>query len=51
MIEDMKFMKFHELESIKFSGLIKAKSIKVELNDDLERVELKASNLSPIITR
>ena len=36
---------------MKFSGLIKAKSIEVELNDDLERVELKASNLCPIITR
>ena len=47
----MKFMKFHELESIKFSDLIKAKSIKVKLNDDLERVELKASNLFPVITR
>uniref|UniRef100_A0A7N2L8A6 Uncharacterized protein n=1 Tax=Quercus lobata TaxID=97700 RepID=A0A7N2L8A6_QUELO len=41
----MKFMKCHELESIKFSGLIKAKLIEVELNDDLVRVELKASNL------
>ena len=50
MIEDMKFMKCHELESIKFYGLIKAKSIDVELNDDLERVELKASNLCPVIT-
>ena len=47
----MKFMKFHELESIKFSDLIKAKSIKVKLNNDLERVELKASNLFPVITR
>ena len=47
----MKFMKCHELESIKFSNLIKAKLIEVELNDDLDRVELKASNISPIITR
>ena len=38
MIEDMKFLKCHGLKSIKFSGLIKAKSIEVELNDDLERV-------------
>ena len=37
-IEDMKFLKCHGLKSIKFSGLIKAKSIEVELNDDLERV-------------
>ena len=51
MIEDMKFIKCHELESIKFSDLIKAKSIEVELNDDLDRVKLKASNLCPIITR
>lgn len=41
MIEEMKFMKCHELESIKFFGLIKAKLIEVELNDDLVRVELK----------
>ena len=40
VIEDMKFLKCHGLKSIKFSGLIKAKSIEVELNDDLERVEL-----------
>ena len=50
MIEEMKFMKCHELESIKFSGLIKAKLIEVQLNDDLVRVELKASNLCLVIT-
>uniref|UniRef100_A0A7N2L7L0 Uncharacterized protein n=1 Tax=Quercus lobata TaxID=97700 RepID=A0A7N2L7L0_QUELO len=38
VIEDMKFMKCHGLKSIKFSSLIKAKSIEVELNDDHERV-------------
>ena len=38
VIEDMKFLKCHGLKSIKFSGLIKAKLIEVELNDDLERV-------------
>ena len=37
------------IESIKFSGLIKAKSIEVELNDDLERVELEASNLCRVV--
>ena len=48
-IEDMKFLKYHGLKSIKFSGLIKAKSIEVELNDDLERAELEASNLCRVV--
>ena len=47
-IEDMKFLKYHGLKSIKFSGLIKAKSIEVEL-DDLERAELEASNLCRVV--
>ncbi|XP_065631982.1 F-box/LRR-repeat protein 25 [Quercus suber] len=46
VIEDMKC---HGLKSIKFSGLIKAKLIEVELNDDLERVELEASNLCRVV--
>ncbi|KAK7848962.1 hypothetical protein CFP56_003961 [Quercus suber] len=46
----MKFLKCHGLKSIKFSGLIKAMSIEVELNDDLERVELEASNLCRVST-
>uniref|UniRef100_A0A7N2L6U6 At1g61320/AtMIF1 LRR domain-containing protein n=1 Tax=Quercus lobata TaxID=97700 RepID=A0A7N2L6U6_QUELO len=49
VIEDMKFLKCHGLKSIKFSGLIKAKSIEVELNDDLERLELEASNLCRVV--
>lgn len=49
VIEDMKFLKCHGLKSITFSGLIKAKSIEVELNDDLERVELEASNLCRVV--
>nr|POF04942.1 hydroxyphenylpyruvate reductase [Quercus suber] len=49
VIEDMKFLKCHGLKSIKFSGLIKAMSIEVELNDDLERVELEASNLCRVV--
>ena len=40
VIEDMKFLNCHGLKSIKFSGLIKAKLIEVELNDDLERVRV-----------
>ena len=45
----MKFLKCHRLKSIKFSSLIKAKLIEVELNDDLERVELEASNLCRVV--
>ena len=45
----MKFLKCHGLKSIKFSGLIKAKSIEVEHNDDLERAELEASNLCRVV--
>ncbi|XP_075658810.1 F-box/LRR-repeat protein 25-like [Castanea sativa] len=45
MIEEMRFLGCNGLKSIKFSALIKAKLIEVELNDDLERVDLGASNL------
>jgi hypothetical protein len=45
VIQDMEFTGCHGLKSIKFESLTKAMSIKVTYNDDLERVELEASNL------
>ncbi|KAL4637759.1 hypothetical protein ACB092_03G099500 [Castanea dentata] len=51
MIEEMRFLGCNGLKSIKFSALIKAKLIEVELNDDLERVDLGASNLYAVHIR
>ena len=45
VIQDMRFQRCRELKNIKFEGLTKAKSIEVAYNDDLERIELEASNL------